>query len=92
MPQMCQRPADEDGIDVQPGQQLRVRERFLSLSPGQTVDVVDVSAETTADGAYPEQVTLQLSGRGTPSTAPSAMAYHGEDVRQAVERGALDRQ
>lgn len=92
MPQMLQRPADEQGPDIQPGQQFTVRRRFVGLDAGQTVEVVDVSDESLADGEYPTALTLRLSGSETLWAGASEMPYHGDDVRAAVERGDLELQ
>lgn len=92
MPQMLQRPADDQSPEIQPGAQFDVHERFVGLQSGQQVEVTVVSDDTTADGEYPEQLTLRLAGPGTPSTAPSEMVYHGSDIKRAVEAGGLELQ
>ncbi len=92
MPQMLQRAADDRSPDVQPGQQFTVRKRFVGLDAGQTVEVVDVSEETLEDSAYPERLTLQLAGSERLWSGASEMAYHGDDVRAALERGDLELQ
>lgn len=89
---MLQRPADEDSTDIQTGEQFQVRERFLGLSAGQEVEVVDASEETTADGDVPEELTLRLLGPVTGTIATSEMPYHGDDLQQALDRGALELQ
>lgn len=89
MPELLQRPA-EDNTQIEVDQQLEVRGRFLSLSAGQTLEVVDVSEETTDDGEYPERVTLRMAGAQLPSLVePSEMDYHGSDIRAAVDAGQL---
>ncbi|MFD1589431.1 hypothetical protein ACFR9U_20845 [Halorientalis brevis] len=90
MPQMLQRAADDRRPDVKPGQQFTVHKRFVGLDAGQTVEVVDASDETLADGAYPERLTLQLTGSERLWAGASEMPYHGDDVRAAVERGDLE--
>ncbi|MFB6180012.1 MAG: hypothetical protein ABEI77_09845 [Halorientalis sp.] len=91
MPQMLQRPADADSTDVQTGQQITVQHRFHGLSAGQELEVVETDG-VTADGAYPEALTLELQGPTTGTIATSAMTYHGEDIERAVDAGALELQ
>jgi len=92
MPQLLQRPAEDD-TQLETGQCVSVRERFLSLDAGQEVEVVDVSEETVADGEFPEHVTLQLTGVELPSLIePAVMDYHGSDIKQAVDNGTLELQ
>lgn len=92
MPQMLKRPADDKSPDIQAGQRFTVRNRFVGLDAGQTVEVVDASDESLADGEYPESLTLRLSGSETLWAGASEMPYHGDDVRAAVERGDLELQ
>ncbi len=90
---MLQRPADEDdSTAIETGERFQVRERFLGLTPGQGVEVVDATDETTAEGEYPAELTLRLDGPVTGTIATSTMSYHGDDVKRAVDRGALELQ
>lgn len=90
MPELLQRPTGDSELEV--GQRLSVRERFVSLDAGQEVEIVDVSEETTEDD-YPARVTLQVAGQELPAlVGPSEMDYHGSDVKQAVDRGSLELQ
>jgi len=91
MPQMLQRPAD-DSSTIEAGQQLTVQNRFLSLSAGQELEVVDVSNETVSESGVPERVALQLPEETPASCAASTMDYHGSDIQRAVEGGDLELQ
>lgn len=90
MAQALQRPADSTEIEA--GQTLQVRERFVGLTEGQEVEVVDVSGETLTDGGYPARIDLQLSGYETSPFAAREESFDGLDVKRAVERGALELQ
>lgn len=91
MPELLQRPADDES-ELDAGQCLSVRERFFSLTPGQEVEVTDVSDETT-DEDYPERITLRVAGQELPTLVEAAeMDYHGSDIKQAVDRGTLELQ
>lgn len=88
MPELLQRPADNDSTEIEAGQRLSAQERFWGIDAGQELEVVDVSEET-ADGEYPEELTLAVVGEET-WAGPANVPYHGDDLRSAVEAGALE--
>jgi hypothetical protein len=81
-----------DRTDIEAGQTLQVRNRFVGLTEGQELEVVDVSEATLVDGEYPARIDLQLSGYEMSPFAAHEQFFDGLDVKRAVERGALELQ